>query len=135
MADPTVVREWLDKADDDYNFAKITLAEDNKYYSQICFHFQQAAEKYLKAFIVAYDLEFEKIHNLIALLKICGKKDASLLSLMEQCELLNTAYIDTRYPVHWPTDYSKDKALKMQEATGEVAQAVKETLTKGGINL
>ena len=38
MVDPTVVREWLAKADDDYNFAKITLAEDNKYYSQICFH-------------------------------------------------------------------------------------------------
>ena len=135
MADPTIVKEWLAKADDDSNFAKITLAEDNKYYSQICFHFQQAAEKYLKAFIVAYDLEFEKIHNLIALLKICGKKDASLLSLMEQCELLNTAYIDTRYPVHWPTDYSKDKALKMQDATGEVAQVVKESLAKGGINL
>ena len=135
MADPTVVREWLAKADDDYNFAKITLAEGNQYYSQICFHFQQAAEKYLKAFIVAYDLEFEKIHNLIALLKICGKKDASLLSLMEQCELLNTAYIDTRYPVHWPTDYSKDKALKMQYATSEIAQAVKEALAKGGIDL
>ena len=135
MADPIVVREWLAKADDDYNFAKVTLSEDNKYYSQICFHFQQAAEKYLKAFIVAYDLEFEKIHNLIALLKICGKKDTSLLALMEQCELLNTAYIDTRYPVHWPTDYSKDKALKMQDASSEVAQAVKETLAKGGINL
>ncbi len=135
MADATVVREWLVKADEDYDFARITLAEGNKYYSQICFHFQQAAEKYLKAFIVAYDLEFEKIHSLIALLKICGKKDPSLLLLMEQCELLNTAYIDTRYPVHWPTDYSKEKAGNMRDATGEIAQTVKETLTKGGINL
>ena len=133
MADPKVVRECLTKADEDYNFAKITLAEDNKYYSQICFHFQQAAEKYLKAFIVAYDLEFEKIHNLIALVKICGKRDASLLSLMEQCEMLNTAYIDTRYPVHWPTDYSKEKAQKMQDAAGKIARTVKEILEKGGV--
>lgn len=133
MADPSIVREWLSKADEDFNFAKINLEEDNKFYSQICFHFQQAAEKYLKTYIAAYDLEFEKIHNLIALLKICGKKDASLLSLMEQCELLNTAYIDTRYPVHWPTDYSKEKTQKMQEAAGKIAQTVKEILENGGV--
>ncbi len=118
---------------EDFNFAKINLEEDNKFYSQICFHFQQAAEKYLKASIAAYDLEFEKIHDLIALLKICSKKDAPLLSIMEQCELLNTAYIDTRYPVHWPTDYSKGKTEKMQEAAGKVAQTIKESLAKGSI--
>lgn len=123
-----IVREWLYKAEEDFNFAKINLEENHGFYSQICFHFQQAAEKYLKAYIAAYDLEFEKIHDLRALLKICGKKDASLLSLMEQCEFLNTAYIDTRYPVHWPTDYSKDKTQKMQDAADKVAQTVKELL-------
>ena len=64
-------------------------------------------------------------------MKICGKRDASLLSLMEQCEMLNTAYIDTRYPVHWPTNYSKEKAQKMQDAAGKIAQTVKEILEKG----
>jgi HEPN domain-containing protein len=132
MADPKVVREWLAKADEDLDFAKINLEEDNKFYSQICFHFQQAVEKYLKAFIVAYDLEFEKMHNLIVLLKICGKKDSSLLSLMEECELLNAAYIDTRYPVHWPTDYSKKKAVRLREAAEKIALIIKELLSKGG---
>jgi HEPN domain-containing protein len=116
-------------------FAKINLEEDNKFYSQICFHFQQAAEKYLKAYIAAYDLEFEKVHNLVALLKICGEKDASLLSVMDLCELLNTAYIDTRYPVHWPVDYSSDKAQKMQEAAGKIGNLVKDVLVKGGVSL
>jgi hypothetical protein len=49
---------------------------------------------------------------LIAMLKICGKKDAFMLSLMEQCEVLNTSYIDTGYFVHLPTDYSKDILAK-----------------------
>jgi HEPN domain-containing protein len=128
MADPKVVKEWLAKADEDFNFAKINLEEDNKFYSQVCFHFQQAAEKYLKAFIVAYDLEFEKLHNLIILLKICGKQEPSLSSLMPQCELLNTAYIDTRYPVHWPTDYSKEKTMEMQRAAEKIAQVIKRIL-------
>lgn len=47
---------------------------------------------------------------------------------MEECELLNAAYIDTRYPVHWPTDYSKEKAHKMLDAADLVAQKIKEVL-------
>ncbi len=43
MVHPKVVREWLTKADEDFNFAKVILEEDNKFYSQICFHFQQSA--------------------------------------------------------------------------------------------
>jgi HEPN domain-containing protein len=132
MADPRIVREWLIKADEDLDFAKINLDEDHAFYSQICFHFQQAAEKYLKAFVVAYDLEFEKMHNLAQLLKMCAKKDASLLSLMEQCELLSAAYIDTRYPVHWPTDYSRDKAVKMSAAADEIGAQIRRILKQGG---
>ncbi len=47
MADPQLTQEWIDKAD---------------------------AEKYLKAFIIAHDLEFLKIHDLPVLLKTCLKK-------------------------------------------------------------
>ena len=85
MADSRVVNEWLNKADEDFNFADANLCEGSNFYSQICFHFHQAAEKYFKSFIIAYDLEFEKIHNLIVLLKICGKKEPSLLDLLEKC--------------------------------------------------
>ena len=76
MAEPRIINEWLSKADDDFNFADANLKEDSTFYAQTCFHFHQAAEKYLKAFIIAYDLEFEKIHNLV---KMCSKKEPSLL--------------------------------------------------------
>lgn len=133
MVDPKIVQEWVTKADEDFSFAKVNLDEDNKFYSQICFHFQQAAEKYLKAFIVAHELEFGKMHNLVQLLKVCGKKETSLLSLMEQCELLTAAYIDTRYPVHWPADYSREKTLKMQDAAKEIGETIKRMLPGKGI--
>ena len=72
-------------ADDDFNFADANLKENSTFYAQICFHFHQAAEKYLKTFIIAYDLEFEKTHNLVGLLKICSKKEPSILSILEEC--------------------------------------------------
>jgi HEPN domain-containing protein len=132
MVDPKIVREWLDKADEDFNFARINLEERNNFYAQICFHFHQAAEKYLKSFIVAYELEFEKTHNLMNLLMTCSSIDASLVSLMEECERLNTAYIDTRYPVHWPTDYRSEKASMFRGDAQKIAHAIKTALGKGG---
>mgnify|MGYP003394372640 FL=1 len=128
MADSKVVNEWVNKADEDFNFADANLSEGSSFHSQICFHFHQAAEKYFKSFIIAYDLEFEKIHNLIALLKICGKKEPSLLTLLEECEFLNAFYIDTRYPVHWPTDYTKEKAFKAKDSAQKIAETIKEVL-------
>jgi HEPN domain-containing protein len=63
MVDPKVVNEWITKADEDFEFARINLEEHKPFFSQICFHFHQAAEKYLKAYIVANDLEFKKIQQ------------------------------------------------------------------------
>lgn len=128
MADPKIINEWLNKADGDFYFADANLKEGNNFYAQICFHFQQAAEKYLKAFIVAYDLEFEKIHNLVSLLKICSKKEPALSSIFDECDFLSDFYIDTRYPVHWPTEYTKEKALKAKEAALKIAETIKELL-------
>lgn len=132
MADPMIIEEWLSKADDDFNFADANLKEESTFYAQICFHFHQAAEKYLKTLIIAYDLEFEKIHNLVNLVKMCSKKEPSLSSILNECIFLNAFYIDTRYPVHWPTDYSKEKALKAKESIQKVATAIKLLLKEKG---
>jgi len=124
MADPKLIQEWLQKADEDLGFAA-SIIEDSPFYAQICFHLQQAAEKYLKAIIVAEDLEFQKIHDLVVLLKTCLVRRPELISLMPDCKLLNRFYIDTRYPVHWPTDYSKEKALQAQAAAVAIRDTIK----------
>lgn len=43
MADPAIVKEWLEKADEDFLFAETNLRGGSGFYAQICFHFQQAA--------------------------------------------------------------------------------------------
>jgi HEPN domain-containing protein len=127
MADPKLVQEWLQKADEDLGFAA-SIIEDSPFYAQICFHFQQAAEKYLKAVVVADDLEFQKIHDLVTLLKSCLDRRPELVRLMPECKLLSRFYIDTRYPVHWPTDYTKDRAVQAQAAAEAVRDLVKDCL-------
>jgi HEPN domain-containing protein len=117
MANSSIVQEWLARAEDDFQFARLNLEEKKSFYAQICFHFQQAAEKYLKAYIIANDLEFQKIHDLSLLVKVCLSKNPSFDNIREDCEFLNTFYIDSRYPVHWPTNFSESEAQKAFQAS------------------
>jgi HEPN domain-containing protein len=71
MVDREIIKEWIAKADEDFEFAEINLEEEKPFYAQICFHFQQAVEKYLKAYIITNGLEFRRVHDLPSdLLKI-----------------------------------------------------------------
>lgn len=98
MAHRLLILEWLYKADQDFGFAALTL-QDSKmfFYDQVCTSFHQAVEKYLKAYIVAHDLSFRKIHDLEKLLRICIAQDATLSSLEETCRFLNPFYVELRY--------------------------------------
>lgn len=128
MVDPAIVNEWLAKADDDFRFAEANLREGSEFFAQICFHFQQAAEKFLKAYIIAKDLPFGKVHDLVNLLKTCAIHNPAFNRLREECILLNTAYIETRYPVHWPTNYDREAAELAQSAATKIASTVVEAL-------
>ena len=46
------VKQWLIKADNDLTIAGRDLKTDDPVTDAICFHAQQAAEKYLKAYLV-----------------------------------------------------------------------------------
>ncbi len=62
---------WLEEANKDLRYASWSLETgEEDFYSFILFHFQQAAEKYLKTYIVFKNLPFKKIHELPELLKI-----------------------------------------------------------------
>lgn len=116
---PKIAKEWIQKAEEDYGFASLSI-EYTDYLAQVCFHFQQSAEKYLKAFIVARKLDFRPVHNLLELLAICRHADPDIKELDEACRFLNPFYIDTRYPVHWPAAYDKNTALKAKKMVEEV---------------
>jgi len=127
MPNEEIAQEWIDRAEEDFGFASSSVKLEN-YFAQICFHFQQAAEKYLKAFIIAHDLEFRPVHNLLELLAICEGKDSSIAEIEEACRYLNPFYIDTRYPVNWPTQYDNETALMAQEAAETIRTWIKASL-------
>lgn len=128
MADPLIVKEWLKITDNDFRFAETNLEGGNEFYAQICFHFQQAAEKYLKAYIIGKGLAFEKVHDLVYLLRTCSVVEPAFSALKEDCIFLNTAYIESRYPVNWPTNYTKETAEQSHAAAANIARMVRNQL-------
>jgi hypothetical protein len=54
-----------------------------------------------------------------------SSKDPSIMSLKEDSEFLAAFYVDTRYPVHWPTKFSKEEAQKALQASDRIRILVK----------
>ena len=127
MVDQQVTSEWLKKADEDFEFAA-SVIEESPFYAQICFHFHQAAEKYLKSYLIAAELQFKRIHDLPVLLKSCLLKEPGLESIVKDCKLLNRFYIDTRYLVHWPTEYTRQDAFEAKNAAEHIRDVIKNAL-------
>jgi len=77
-----IAREWVDKAEGDFEAADLTLhAREVPIIDAVCFHSQQCAEKYLKAFLQEHRIRFERRHELIPLLELCLALDKSFESL------------------------------------------------------
>ncbi len=100
-----LLREWMEKADADLRVAE-QLENDAKLDLRIReitgFHCQQAAEKYLKAFLTRSQIEFPKTHDLAVLLALAGSMDAALGAELQSVDWLSPFGVRTRYPGEGP---------------------------------
>ena len=91
--------EWIERAEEDFRVAQATWRQRKfKAYNSVCFHAQQCAEKYLKAFLVRHRIPFRKTHDLRELRRQCVQVDSVFDMLTDALLLLNQFAIDTRYP-------------------------------------
>lgn len=95
-----LVKEWLDKADADYEAAASLNRSKKKIKVNfiIGFHCQQAVEKYLKALLLCHKVAFPKVHDLIKLLNLIKIKDPFLNGIKNELNLLNPFAVWFRYP-------------------------------------
>jgi len=97
-----LVAQWIARAEEDLGVAQYLLAERLPYYSAIGFHAQQAAEKFVKAFLVAHQVEFPKIHDLGRLLDLVASVDVGLVEDLAGAVQLTDYGVDVRYPGDLP---------------------------------
>jgi len=94
-----LVLRWLRKAESDLASAEILLGAGSRVTDVICFHCQQAIEKYLKAFLTDREVRFGRVHDLRTLLDLCIQKDQDFEELDKESLSELTFYaVDVRYP-------------------------------------
>jgi HEPN domain-containing protein len=93
-----LTREWVRKAEADARAARRLAQGNPPLHDVVCFHCQQAAEKYLKALLVELSLHVPRTHNLIALLPLLAPHHASLRTFRRGLDFLTRFAVDTRYP-------------------------------------
>ncbi|MCL2812191.1 MAG: HEPN domain-containing protein [Clostridia bacterium] len=93
--------EWIEIADGDYDLAKRVFdCQWPKQNIRICFHCQQAAEKYLKGYLVYHNEEIVRTHILNELIDLCMKYDDGFEALRDMCTYLTPFAVQVRYPDH-----------------------------------
>ncbi len=109
----TELEQWIRKAEGDYERA-IRQMEfgDSAAHDAVCFHAQQCAEKYLKASLVARNIEFKPRHDLIYLLSLALTAEPTFELIRSELEFLNDYAVDIRYPGDFAVKEEAEDAIR-----------------------
>jgi HEPN domain-containing protein len=98
-----IANKWIEKAEKDLLTSERELSFQDPVTDTVCFHCQQAVEKYLKAFLVFHQVYFTKTHNIGSLIELCATIDASFNDELEDADTLTDYAVEIRYPdSSWP---------------------------------
>jgi HEPN domain-containing protein len=124
------LNNWLVKAEHDLKAAEHELnrVESDVITDIVCFHCQQAVEKYLKAYLITHKVEFGKTHNLEYILELCAKIDKAFSDL--ELGKLSFYAVEIRYPdeFYLPT---LEETRKSFELAGKIKDFVLPRIKRG----
>jgi len=95
------VREWLDRAADDWTTVEILTAHERCPREMVCFHCQQYVEKLLKAFLTFLGIEAPRTHDLRRLAQLAAPQCPEILLVADEIDLLTEHAVQLRYPDDW----------------------------------
>ena len=120
--------EWVEVAEDDFAAADLSMrrgSDEPPLTRIVCYHCQQCAEKYLKAFLQEHGIRFERTHDLARLLEDCLSLDSSFGVLDEDLGLLRRYAVAVRYP---GAIVNSEMAEDARAAAGRVRASVRAKL-------
>jgi len=121
-----LAERWFQKAENDLLNVENNLKAERYAADTVCFHCQQAAEKYLKGFLAWHQVPFSKTHDLVTLLQqvkqIVGE-DADPLSA--SVLLLDDYSVGIRYPQEYEEEPDEEEVQEALQAALAVRVSVR----------
>lgn len=114
-----LVNEWFNKAENDLGIVDLAIKNEVVFTDIICYHCQQAAEKYLKGCLTALEISYKKSHDIFYLLELLSDKIEIASKYYDFASILNGYAIEIRYPddMYEP---SKKEALEAKNMAFEI---------------
>lgn len=116
-----LINSWLNKAEKDLLTAKHELSFLEAVTESVCFHCQQAVEKFLKAYLVFLGIPFTKTHEIGELITRCERKDEKISAFKEKADKLTDYAVGVRYP-----EELFEPTLEEAKESFEIATKIKE---------
>ncbi len=98
---PGKLHDWLAHARSDLSLAKLAQGNEDIIPEQVCFHTQQAAEKALKAVLVARKVAFPYAHDLNVLFRVALDAGIEVPEEVLEAESLTPYAVEARYLGYW----------------------------------
>ena len=115
MATENIIK-WFEFADAELDTAQLLHKMRPMHYEIICYHCEQATEKYLKGFLTAKNIFPPKTHELEELCALCAEEDKMFDELAGICSFLTQFGVQPRYPYEMDiTERNVEKAIKYTE--------------------
>lgn len=119
-------RGWFRKGDSDLVTARKLLLSDGPY-DVVCFHAQQAAEKYLKGLLAFGERPIPHIHDLNDLALVCSAGEPQLAVPSQMLAELTPYAVELRYDFEfWPDEGTAREAVRAAQEVRETVLALVE---------
>ena len=112
MKNRNIVNDWMIRAESNLYRAKSGKISDKILYEDLCYDCQQAAEKSLKALLIALGHEAPRTHNIGNLVRILFKSGYVIPEPVLTASALTEYAVNTRYP----GDYEEVKHVDYENA-------------------
>jgi HEPN domain-containing protein len=115
------ITEWFCLADADIDSAKLLKEMRPQHREIICYHCEQAVEKYLKGYLHSHGIMPPRIHDLEKICAMCSEKDIRFDTIVKECIYITQFATQLRYPHETPiTEHNVTKALADAETVSRL---------------
>src|SRR5712692_3013692 len=118
--------EWVRKAEGDLAAVRKLRKGKPPLHDEICFHCQQAVEKYIKAFMQELRLPVPRTHDLLRLHTLFVMHDSRMKPWRRKLRVLRRYAVDIRYPGFAANARQSKKAMEIADfARAELRRRLK----------
>jgi HEPN domain-containing protein len=123
----SISEEWFLRGEHDLQSAKLLLQQGGPT-DTVAVLAHQAAEKYLKGYLLAQGWKLQKTHDLEVLVSEAITHNKAFEQFLDFARVVSAYYLEDRYPPGPPADYPRKEIARVMEDTEKLIIRIREAV-------